>query len=49
MFDKFPYKYLILEIGADMPGDIKKVCEFINPNIVVLTAFAEVPVHIEFF
>ncbi len=49
MFDKFPYKYLILEIGADMPGDIKKVCEFIKPDIVVLTAFAEVPVHIEFF
>lgn len=49
MLDKFPYKYLILEIGADMPGDIKKVCEFIKPDIVVLTAFAEVPVHIEFF
>lgn len=49
MFDHFPYKYLILEIGADMPGDIKKVCEFIKPDIVVLTAFADVPVHIEFF
>lgn len=49
IFDKFPYKYLILEVGADMPGDIEKVCEFIKPDIVVLTAFAEVPVHIEFF
>ncbi len=49
MFDTFPYKYLVLEIGADSPGDILKVSKYIKPDIVVLTAFAKVPVHIEFF
>ncbi len=49
MFDYFPYKYLILEVGADSPNDIKKISEYIKPDIVVLTAFAETPVHIEFF
>lgn len=49
MFDKMVFKYLILEVGADSPGDIQKVCKYIKPDIVVLTGFAEVPVHIEFF
>ncbi len=42
-------KWLILEVGADRPGDIKKVTKWLKPDIVVLTAFAKVPVHIEFF
>ena len=49
IFDKFPYKYLVLEIGADAPNDIKNICKYIKPDIAVLTAFAETPVHIEFF
>lgn len=49
MFDHFPYKYLILEVGADSPNDIKKISEYIKPDIVILTAFAKIPVHIEFF
>lgn len=49
IFDYFPYKYLVLEIGADSPGDIKKICEYIKPDIAVITAFAPVPVHVEFF
>lgn len=42
-------KWLILEIGADRPGDIKKLTKWLKPDIVVLTAFAKVPVHVEFF
>ena len=42
-------KWLILEVGADRPGDIKKVSKWLKPSIVVLTAFQKVPVHIEFF
>jgi len=42
-------EWLVLEIGADRPGDIKNIAKWIRPNIVVLTAFAKVPVHIEFF
>jgi len=42
-------KWLILEVGADRPKDIEDVTKWLKPNIVVLTAFAKVPVHIEFF
>ena len=41
--------WLILEIGADRPGDIEKVSRWLSPDVVVITRFAEVPVHIEFF
>lgn len=43
------YKYLILEVGADSPDDIKNITRYIKPDVVVLTQFAEVPVHVEFF
>jgi UDP-N-acetylmuramoyl-tripeptide--D-alanyl-D-alanine ligase len=49
MFDKNVFKYLVLEVGADSPNDIKNVCKYIKPDITVLTGFAKVPVHIEFF
>lgn len=42
-------KYLILETGVDRPGDMKKLTSWIKPNIVVLTRFPDVPVHVEFF
>ncbi len=48
----FPQKYpnwLVLEIGADRPGDIESVCAWLHPDIVVITKFAKVPVHVEFF
>ena len=42
-------RWLILEVGADRPGDIKKVAQWIHPDIVVITGFGEIPAHIEFF
>jgi len=42
-------EWLILEVGADRPGDIKEITKWLRPQIVVLTSFAKVPVHIEFF
>jgi UDP-N-acetylmuramyl pentapeptide synthase len=48
----FPHKYpewLVLEIGADKPGDIKSIAKWLKPDVVVLTRFPDVPVHIEFF
>lgn len=42
-------EWLVLEIGADHPGDIVAVTRWIKPNITVLTRFPEVPVHVEFF
>jgi len=42
-------RWLVLEIGADRPGDIKKVCEWLSPDISVITRIGDVPVHVEFF
>jgi UDP-N-acetylmuramyl pentapeptide synthase len=44
----FP-EWLVLEVGADHPGDIEKVSKWLHPDIVVLTRMSDVPVHIEFF
>ncbi len=41
--------HLVLEIGADRPGDIKSIASWIKPDITVVTQFGQVPVHIEFF
>jgi UDP-N-acetylmuramoyl-tripeptide--D-alanyl-D-alanine ligase len=40
---------LILEIGADHPGDIKRVTKWLRPDIVVITKVGDKPVHVEFF
>ncbi|PIR86582.1 hypothetical protein COU13_00170, partial [Candidatus Kaiserbacteria bacterium CG10_big_fil_rev_8_21_14_0_10_43_70] len=42
-------KWLILEVGADRPGDIKALTRWIKPDIAVITGIPDVPVHIEFF
>jgi len=40
---------LILEYGADKPGDIKRLVKKFKPHIGVVTAVGEIPVHVEFF
>lgn len=45
---KYP-EWLVLEIGADRPGDIKKIASWLKPDVVVVTKFADIPVHIEYF
>ncbi|MEI6396804.1 MAG: Mur ligase family protein [Candidatus Taylorbacteria bacterium] len=40
---------LVLEIGADHPGDIKRVTKWLHPDIVVMTRVSDTPVHVEFF
>ena len=45
---KFP-EWLVLEVGADRPGDIEKVARWLTPDIVIITRFGTVPVHVEFF
>ena len=50
IFTKQNYpEILVLEVGADRPGDIKKIREWLKPNVAVITALAETPVHVEFF
>jgi UDP-N-acetylmuramoyl-tripeptide--D-alanyl-D-alanine ligase len=48
-FDKEYPTHLVLEIGADRPGDIKSIASWIHPDITVVTQFGQVPVHVEFF
>ena len=40
---------LVLELGADRPGDIARLARWLRPHIAVMTAIGEVPVHVEFF
>ena len=40
---------LVLEYGVDRPGDMKYLLDIARPNIGVITAIGEVPVHVEFF
>src|SRR3989338_369090 len=42
-------EFLVLEIGADRPGDIKKIRSWLTPDVAVVTALADTPVHVEFF
>lgn len=40
---------LILEYGVDKPGDMKYLLDIARPQIGVVTAIGEIPVHVEFF
>ncbi len=45
---KYP-EILILEYGVQKPGDMKYLLEIARPNIGIMTALGEIPVHVEFF
>lgn len=45
---KYP-ELLILEYGVDRPGDMKYLLDIAKPNIGIVTAIGEIPVHVEFF
>ncbi len=50
IFFKSEYpKCLVLEIGADHPGDILSISKWLKSDIVVITKIGEVPVHVEAF
>lgn len=40
-------KMLVLEVGADKPGDLAHLLKIVTPDIVVVTALPEIPVHVE--
>ena len=42
-------EWLVLEVGADRPGDIKSLAEWLCPDVVVVTRIPRVPAHVEFF
>jgi len=41
--------FLVLEMGADRPGDINYLTNFVKPRVSVITAVGEIPVHVEFY
>jgi len=50
IFFKSSYpKYLVLEVGADHPGDIQSISKWLKTDIVVMNMISDVPVHVEFF
>ena len=45
-----PYpKWLIVEVGADRPGDISRRLAWLKPDVVVTTRIPTIPVHVEFY
>ncbi len=40
-------KLLVLEVGADRPGDLVRILRIAAPNAVVVTRLPDVPVHVE--
>lgn len=40
-------EWLVLEIGADHPGEIERVMRWVHPDVSVFTRIGEVPVHVE--
>lgn len=50
LVSKEPYpKWLVLEVGLEYPGEIKKVLKWLPVDMAVMTLLPEMPVHIEFF
>src|SRR3989344_2428230 len=46
--DNYP-QWLVIEVGADRPGDIRQIAKWLKPNIVVFTGVPDIPVHVEYF
>lgn len=42
-------EWLVLEVGADRPGDIRRIAKWLRPEIAVFTGVPEIPAHVEYF
>lgn len=42
-------EWLVLEVGADRPGDIRRVAQWLPVDIAVITRVPDMPVHVEYF
>jgi UDP-N-acetylmuramoyl-tripeptide--D-alanyl-D-alanine ligase len=49
LYDRNAPEVIVLEYGADRPGDIARLARRYRPEIAVVTRVGEVPVHVEFF
>lgn len=41
--------WLVLEVGADRPGDIRTLAKWLRPDVAVITGVPDMPVHVEYF
>lgn len=41
--------WLVLEVGADAPGDLARILRIARPDAVVVTRLPDIPVHVEFY
>jgi UDP-N-acetylmuramoyl-tripeptide--D-alanyl-D-alanine ligase len=42
-------EWLVLELGVERPGDMSNLISWVRPTISVITALADIPVHVEYF
>lgn len=49
LFSKDYPEILIIEMGVDRPGDIDYLVSLVKPDVSVLTAVSDIPVHVKFF
>jgi len=49
LFSRDYPEILVLEVGVDRPGDMRRITQWLKPNIVVITRLPDVPVHVEYF
>lgn len=42
-------EWLVLEVGADHPGEIEGVMRWVHPDVSVVTRIGDVPVHVEHY
>lgn len=49
IFSKEYPEWLVLELGTDHPGDMKKLISWVSLDYAVFTRFPDVPVHAEYF
>ncbi len=49
IFGKGYPEWLVLEVGADRPGDIRSLVAWLPVDVAVITRLPETPVHVEFF
>lgn len=45
---KYP-EWLVLEVGADRPGDIEKITRWLSPDVAVVSQMSKIPTHVEYF
>ncbi len=49
IFSKTYPAWLVLEVGADRPGDIRKIAVWLRPDVSIITGVPDIPVHVEYF